>query len=165
MLKLPVSSGATHFLVLKLPVPSGATHFFGVEAASSIWCNTFLGVEAASILWCNIFLGVEAASSIWCNTFLGVEAASILWCNTPFGVETAGSYPGAARLQQALPLLSSFYTRVESLPILGLGLSTAISLLTHDASCSVLCVKPGQHFQSSSSLKLPAHPLVQRFSG
>src|ERR1051325_6705045 len=80
-----------------------------------------------------------------------------------FGAETAGSYPGAARLQQALPLLSSFYTRVESLPILGLGLSAAISLLTHDASCSVLCVKPGQHFQSS--LKLPAHLLVQRFSG
>src|ERR1051325_8718777 len=82
-----------------------------------------------------------------------------------FGAETAGSYPGAARLQQALPLVSSFYTRVESLPILGLGLSTAISLLAHDAICSVLCVKPGQHFQSSSSLKLPAHPLVQRSSG
>ena len=99
--------------MLKLPVPSGATYFFGVEAASSIWCNIFLGVEAA------VFFGATHS--------LVLKLPVVLWCNTSFGVEAAGPYPGATRLQQALPLLSSFCTRVESLPILGQGLSTALS--------------------------------------
>lgn len=134
MLKLPVPSGATHLLVLKLPV-SLVQHVF--------WCWNcqFHLVQHISWCWsCQFHLvQLEAASSIWCNTSLGVEAASSIWCNTPFGVETAGSYPGATRLQQVLPLLSSFRTRVESLPILGLGLSTALSPYTWCKLLYIVC--------------------------